>query len=84
MRNKFLVLAICLLALLIAPASSFASSASVGKPDKNPNESPMFDFPRPGQTTLSDWAAASAIVQSIQLPNIPAKEFKVENTGDNA
>ena len=32
---------------------------------------------------MGSWAAASAIVQSVQRPNIPAKEFKVENIGDN-
>lgn len=60
------VLAVCICSL--AAVSAFSSSV----PDVS------FNFPRPHQSTLSDWASASAIVQAIQRPNIPSKEFKLE------
>ena len=42
-----------------------------------------FNFPRPHQDTLDDWAIASAIVQAIQRPNIPAKEYKLDTSAED-
>lgn len=64
-----LVLAVC---FCIAAAPSFSS------------ETPGFSFPRPHQSTLSDWSTASSIVQAIQRPNIPAKDYAVDFSGGDA
>ncbi len=63
------VLAVC---FCIAAAPSFSS------------ETPGFSFPRPHQSTLSDWSTASSIVQTIQRPNIPAKDYAVDFSGGDA
>lgn len=63
------VLAVC---FCIAAAPSFSS------------ETPGFSFPRPHQSTLSDWSTASSIVQAIQRPNIPAKDYAVDFSGGDA
>ena len=69
MRKSFIfVLALCICSLIFTPA--FSSEV----PDFK------FSFPRSGRTTMNDWSAASAIVQAIQRPNIPAKEFKEMNS----
>lgn len=44
----------------------------------------IFTFPRPYQSTLSGWTAASAIVQTIQRPTIPAKDYTVDFSGGDA
>lgn len=43
-----------------------------------------FVFPNIMEGTLSDWASASAIVQAIQRPNIPAKEFRLNAPAEDA
>ncbi|MBQ7594099.1 MAG: glycoside hydrolase family 28 protein [Synergistaceae bacterium] len=62
-----------ILALCVCSCSAFASEI--------PEFS--FNFPRPHQDTLDDWAIASAIVQAIQRPNIPSKEFKLEASAED-
>lgn len=39
-------------------------------------EVPDFDFPDSGKTTFNDWNSASAIVQMIQPPKIPAQKLQ--------
>ena len=67
------------LAVLLAVCICFAASPSF-------SETPTFSFtfPRPHQSTLSDWTAASAIVQAIQRPAIPAKDYTVDFSGGDA
>ena len=67
------------LAVLLAVCICFAASPSF-------SETPAFSFtfPRPHQSTLSDWTAASAIVQAIQRPAIPAKDYAVDFSGGDA
>lgn len=63
-----------ILMLILAVSILCSSSASI----LSASQDISFNFPRPHQSTLSDWAAASAIVQAIQRPNIPASEYKLE------
>ena len=67
-KGLVLVIAVCL-CLAVSPAFSEIPDFS-------------FSFPRPHQSTLNDWSTASAIVQAVQKPNIPAKDYKVEFTDD--
>ena len=67
------------LVVLLAVCICFAASPSF-------SDTPTFSFtfPRPHQSTLSDWTTASAIVQAIQRPNIPAKDYSVDFSGGDA
>ena len=67
------------LAVLLAVCICFAASPFF-------SETPAFSFtfPRPYQSTLSGWFAASAIVQAIQRSAIPAKDYTVDFSGGDA
>lgn len=68
---------VCLVALCVLSVSAVPALTS-------PVPDVKFNFPNIIQDTLSDWASASAIVQAIQRPNIPAKEFKLNAPAEDA
>lgn len=80
--KKFLipVLALCICSLVLVPALADDYDS-----DYDYEHDLFFEslFSNQTQDTLSYWTAASAIVQAVERPNIPAKDFKVEIDSNN-